>query len=87
MTIQRIETGARMSKVVIHGDTVYLAGFTAKEALSGGVGLSLAQQMVLNSLTTRLTSCGFFSGCGFKAVIDMVPNELLLCPRDCPSTA
>jgi hypothetical protein len=26
MTIERIETGARMSKVVIHGDTVYLAG-------------------------------------------------------------
>ena len=37
MTIQRIEAGARMSKVVIHGDTVYLAGFTAKEALAGGV--------------------------------------------------
>jgi enamine deaminase RidA (YjgF/YER057c/UK114 family) len=37
MTIQRIETGARMTKVVIHGDTVYLAGFTAKEALAGGV--------------------------------------------------
>jgi enamine deaminase RidA (YjgF/YER057c/UK114 family) len=37
MAIQRIETGARMSKVVIHGDTVYLAGFTANTALSGGV--------------------------------------------------
>jgi enamine deaminase RidA (YjgF/YER057c/UK114 family) len=37
MTIQRIETGARMSKVVIHGDTVYLAGFTANKALAGGV--------------------------------------------------
>jgi len=37
MTVQRIETGARMSKVVIHGDTVYLAGFTANKALAGGV--------------------------------------------------
>jgi enamine deaminase RidA (YjgF/YER057c/UK114 family) len=37
MTIQRIETGARMSKVVIHGETVYLAGFTADKALTGGV--------------------------------------------------
>ena len=37
MTIQRIETGARMSKVVIHGDTVYLAGFTANKALTQGV--------------------------------------------------
>lgn len=26
MTITRIETGPRMSEVVIHGDTVYLAG-------------------------------------------------------------
>jgi hypothetical protein len=32
MTIERIDTGARMSKVVIHGDTVYLAGFTADKA-------------------------------------------------------
>ena len=37
MSIERIETGARMSKVVVHGDTVYLAGFTANKALSGGV--------------------------------------------------
>jgi hypothetical protein len=35
MTIERIETGARMSKVVIHGDTVSLAGFTANKALAG----------------------------------------------------
>jgi enamine deaminase RidA (YjgF/YER057c/UK114 family) len=38
MSIQRIETGARMSKVVIHGDTVYLAGFTAAKSLDQGVG-------------------------------------------------
>ena len=31
MTIQRFETGPRMSKVVIHGDTVYLAGLTADD--------------------------------------------------------
>ena len=40
MTIQRIEAGARMSKVVIHGDTVYLAGLTANKT----VGQSLAEQ-------------------------------------------
>jgi enamine deaminase RidA (YjgF/YER057c/UK114 family) len=34
MTIQRIETGPRMSQVVIHGDTVYLAGVVAK-AMAG----------------------------------------------------
>ena len=29
MTIQRFDTGPRMSKAVIHGDTVYLAGIVA----------------------------------------------------------
>src|ERR1700733_5658350 len=29
MTIQRIEAGPRMSQVVVHGDTVYLAGIVA----------------------------------------------------------
>jgi enamine deaminase RidA (YjgF/YER057c/UK114 family) len=43
MTIERIETGARMSKVVIHGDTVYLAGFTANSALAGGVAEQTAE--------------------------------------------
>jgi hypothetical protein len=43
MTIQRIETCARMSKVVIHGDTVYLAGFTANKALAGGVAEQTAE--------------------------------------------
>jgi enamine deaminase RidA (YjgF/YER057c/UK114 family) len=47
MTIQRIETGARMSKVVIHGDTVYLAGFTASKALTGGVGEQTAEILAI----------------------------------------
>jgi enamine deaminase RidA (YjgF/YER057c/UK114 family) len=40
MTIQRIETGPRMSRVVIHNDTVYLAGLTANKT----VNQSLAEQ-------------------------------------------
>ena len=32
MSIQRIEPGARMSKAVVHGDTVYLAGIVADAA-------------------------------------------------------
>ena len=32
MTIQRFDTGPRMSQVVIHGDTVYLAGVVANKA-------------------------------------------------------
>jgi enamine deaminase RidA (YjgF/YER057c/UK114 family) len=31
MSIQRFETGPRMSKAVVHGDTVYLAGLVADE--------------------------------------------------------
>lgn len=29
MTIQRFETGPRMSQIVVHGETVYLAGIVA----------------------------------------------------------
>jgi enamine deaminase RidA (YjgF/YER057c/UK114 family) len=43
MTIERIEAGARMSKAVIHGDTVYLAGFTASKALAAGVAEQTAE--------------------------------------------
>ena len=32
MSIQRIEPGAHMSKAVVHGDTVYLAGIVADAA-------------------------------------------------------
>jgi enamine deaminase RidA (YjgF/YER057c/UK114 family) len=38
MTIQRIGTGPRMSKAVVHGDTVYLAGQVADKAAAAGVG-------------------------------------------------
>ena len=37
MSIQRIESGTHLSKVVIHGDTVYLAGMTANKTLGGSV--------------------------------------------------
>jgi enamine deaminase RidA (YjgF/YER057c/UK114 family) len=32
MSIQRFEVGPRMSQVVVHGDTVYLAGVVANDA-------------------------------------------------------
>ena len=38
MSIQRIETGPRMSKAVIHGDTVYLAGQVADSPKGKSVG-------------------------------------------------
>ena len=40
MTIQRFENGPRMSRVVVHNDTVYLAGLTADAT----VGQSVAEQ-------------------------------------------
>jgi enamine deaminase RidA (YjgF/YER057c/UK114 family) len=56
MTIQRIDTGARMSKVVIHGDTVYLAGFTANKALAGGVAEQTAE--ILSIIDGYLAKAG-----------------------------
>ena len=37
MSIQRFETGPRMSQVVVHGNTVYLAGVVANKAAGGSV--------------------------------------------------
>ena len=37
MTIQRFETGPRMSQVVVHGNTVYLAGVVAGKAAGESV--------------------------------------------------
>ena len=37
MTIQRFETGPRMSQVVVHGNTVYIAGVVANKAAGGSV--------------------------------------------------
>src|SRR5258705_11280553 len=44
MSIQRIDAGPRMSKVVIPGGTVYLAGLTANKT----VGQSLAEPSTEN---------------------------------------
>ena len=38
VSINRIDVGARLSKVVIHGDTVYLAGLTADKTAGQSVG-------------------------------------------------
>ena len=37
MSIQRFETGPRMSQVVVHGNTIYLAGVVANKAAGGSV--------------------------------------------------
>ena len=38
MAIQRFDNGPRMSRVVVHGDTVYLAGLTAEKSAGQSVG-------------------------------------------------
>jgi enamine deaminase RidA (YjgF/YER057c/UK114 family) len=38
MTVQRFENGPRMSRVVVHNDTIYLAGLTADATAGQSVG-------------------------------------------------
>ena len=56
MTIQRFETGPRMSQAVVHGDTVYLAGVVAKTA----AGESVAKQTreILSIIDGHLAKAG-----------------------------
>ncbi len=54
MTIQRIESGTRMSQAVIHGDTIYLSGQV------GEPGTSVADQtrQVLTQIEDLLAQAG-----------------------------
>ncbi len=54
-SIQRIETGARMSKAVIHGDTVYLAGIVAE---NNKVDITGQTQQVLAEIDRLLALAG-----------------------------
>src|SRR5258708_28671172 len=56
MTIQRFETGPRMSQVVIHGDTVYLAGVVAKT--TAGETVTKQTQEVLSIIDSHLAKAG-----------------------------
>ena len=56
MTINRIDVGARLSKVVIHGDTVYLAGLTADKTAGQSVGAQT--QEILASIDGLLAKAG-----------------------------
>jgi enamine deaminase RidA (YjgF/YER057c/UK114 family) len=56
MTIQRFDTGPRMSQVVIHGDTVYLAGIVASNA--GGQSVAKQAQDVLSIIDGHLKKAG-----------------------------
>jgi enamine deaminase RidA (YjgF/YER057c/UK114 family) len=54
--IERQEVGARMSKVVVHGDTVYLAGLVADKARGKSVGEQTRE--ILSMIDTLLAGAG-----------------------------
>jgi enamine deaminase RidA (YjgF/YER057c/UK114 family) len=56
MTISRVGAGNRMSKAVIHGDKVYLAGLTADAAAGGSVKAQTAE--ILGMIDAILAEAG-----------------------------
>jgi enamine deaminase RidA (YjgF/YER057c/UK114 family) len=56
MSIQRFETGPRMSQVVVHGDTVYLAGIVANA--TAGESVTKQTQEVLSIIDSHLKKAG-----------------------------
>jgi len=56
MTIQRFETGPRMSQVVVHGNTVYLAGVVANKTV--GESVTKQTQEILSIIDGHLAKAG-----------------------------
>ena len=56
MTIQRFDTGPRMSQVVVHGNTVYLAGVVANTAK--GESVTRQTQEILSIIDAHLKKAG-----------------------------
>jgi enamine deaminase RidA (YjgF/YER057c/UK114 family) len=56
MTIQRFDTGPRMSQVVLHGDTVFLAGIVANKM--AGESVTRQTQEVLAIIDGHLAKAG-----------------------------
>jgi enamine deaminase RidA (YjgF/YER057c/UK114 family) len=56
MTIERFDTGPRMSQVVVHGDTIYLAGVVAKT--TAGESVAKQTQEVLSIIDSHLAKAG-----------------------------
>ena len=56
MSIQRFETGPRMSQAVVHGNTVYLAGVVASNAK--GESVTRQTQDVLSIIDGHLAKAG-----------------------------
>jgi len=56
MTIQRFETGPRMSQAVVHGNTVYLAGIVANK--TAGDSVTKQTQEILSIIDGHLAKAG-----------------------------
>lgn len=56
MSIQRFETGPRMSQAVVHGNTVYLAGVVANAAK--GDSVTKQTQEILSTIDGHLAKAG-----------------------------
>lgn len=56
MSIQRHDVGTRMSKAVVHGNTVYLAGIVADKAKGASVGEQTKE--ILSIIDTHLAQAG-----------------------------
>ena len=56
MSIQRFETGPRMSQVVVHGNTVYLAGVVASK--TAGENVTKQTQEILSIIDGHLAKAG-----------------------------
>ena len=56
MTIQRFDTGPRMSQVVVHGNTVYLAGVVANN--TKGESVTKQTQEILSIIDGHLAKAG-----------------------------
>src|SRR5690242_10039188 len=56
MTIQRFDTGPRMSQVVVHGNTVYLAGVVANK--TKGESVAKQTQEILSIIDGHLAKAG-----------------------------
>ena len=67
MTIERKHVGARMSQIVIHGDTVYLAGQVAQNAAGAPAGDQMRD--ILETIDGLLAEAGTDKGKLLSATI------------------
>jgi enamine deaminase RidA (YjgF/YER057c/UK114 family) len=56
MSVERKEVGPRMSQIVIHGDTVYLAGIVARD--NAGKGVTEQTREILATIDRYLAQAG-----------------------------